>query len=143
MDVKTIVSIFLGSILIQASIFGVVGNKISERDEEVPKLGEEVPKLGEEVPKLGKDETAAIRALSLNNVILRKRLIEEEVEQNRKKRVRKAQTRQEEKGCKEFKTRIEAIATKQSQECVCSITSDGVFYYVCDCRYCATEYCGC
>merc|ERR1711887_317957 len=80
MDVKTIELIFLGNILILASIFGVEADKISEKDREVPKLAKQGNNL---------EETAAVRALSLKNVILQRRLTKEDIERNRKKTCRK------------------------------------------------------
>jgi len=77
MDVKTIGLIFLGSILIQASFFGVVADKVPDKDGEVTKLGKEGNHLM---------ETAAVRALSLNNVILKKRWTREE---NKNKKISK------------------------------------------------------
>jgi len=78
MDVKVIALVFFGSILIQASIFGVAADNISEKDREVPKLVKQGNNL---------EETAAVRALSLKNMILQKRLMKEDIKENRKKRV--------------------------------------------------------
>jgi len=77
MDVKTFGLIFLGSILIQASIFGVVADKVPDKDGEVTKQGKEGNHL---------EEAAAVRAQSLNNVILKKRWTREE---NEKKKISK------------------------------------------------------
>jgi len=74
MDVKTITLIFLGSFRIQASIFGVAADKISEKDKEVPKLMNQGNHL---------DETAEVRELSLKNVILQKRMIKEDIKEKR------------------------------------------------------------
>jgi len=86
MDVKTIGFIFLGSILIQASIFGVGADKITEKDREVPKLAKRGNNL--------ETAAAAVRALSLKNMIVQRSLIKEDVKENRKKRAGNAQTRQ-------------------------------------------------
>jgi len=81
MDVKTIRLIFLalglGSILIQASIFGVVADKVPDKDGEVPKLAKE---------RNHQEETVAVRALSLKDTTLQKRSIREDIKENRKKR---------------------------------------------------------
>jgi len=60
MDVKIVKFIFLESILIQASIIGIVADKIIEKDGEVPKLA----KQGNNMEK-----TAAVRAQSLKNIL--------------------------------------------------------------------------
>jgi len=91
MDVKTIGLIFLGSFLIQASIFGVAGDKVPDKDGEVSKLVKEGNHL---------EEKAAVKGLSLKNMILQKRSIKEDIKENRQKRAGKVQTRQEDKpGC--------------------------------------------
>jgi len=77
MDVKTIGLIFLGVILIQASVFGVVADKIPHKHGEVPKLAKEGNHL---------KETAAVRALSLNSMILKKRLTREGIKENKEKK---------------------------------------------------------
>jgi len=76
MDVKTIGLIFLGSFLIQASIFGVAADKVPDKDGEVPKL----VKAGNHL-----EETAAVRGLSLKNMLLQKRSINEDIKENKKK----------------------------------------------------------
>jgi len=90
MDVETIGLIFLGSFLIQASIFGVAGDKVPDKDG--------VPKLVKEGNHL--EEKAAVKGLSLKNMILQNRSIKEDIKENRQKRAGKVQTRQEDKpGC--------------------------------------------
>jgi len=90
MDVKTIKLVLLGSILIQASIVGVAADKISEKDREVPKLANQGNNL---------EETAAVRALSLEKMILQESLLKKDVKENRKKRAGNAQKRQEGDTC--------------------------------------------
>jgi len=90
MDVKTIELVLLGSILIQASIVGVAADKISEKDREVPKLANKGNNL---------EETAAVRALSLEKMILQESLLKKDVKENRKKRAGNAQKRQEGETC--------------------------------------------
>jgi len=85
MDVKTIGLIFLGSFLIQASIFGVAGDKVPDKDG--------VPKLVKEGNHL--EKKAAVEGLSLKNMILQNRSIKEDIKENRQKRAGKVQTRQE------------------------------------------------
>merc|ERR1711970_1204965 len=57
----------------------------------------EVPKLVKEGNHL--EETAAVRGLSLKNMLLQKRSINEDIKENRKKHAGKVQTRQEDKPC--------------------------------------------
>jgi len=130
MDVKTILLIFFGSILIQASIFGVEADKISEKDREVLKLANQGNHL---------EETAAVRGLSLENK-LQKRLIKEDIEENRKKRAEKVQTRQEDEsrppGCTWFvcdygkenrQKRAEKVQTREEDEYGCEWINGGVY----------------
>jgi len=88
MDVETIKLIFLGCILIQASIIGVTAGEISEKDREVPKLANQGNNL---------EETAAVRDLSLKNVILQNSLQNEDIKELRIKRKSHLET------CENFK----------------------------------------
>ena len=57
--------------------YRVAGDKVPDKDGEVPKLVKEGNHL---------EETAAVKGLSLKNMILQKRSIKEDIKENRQKR---------------------------------------------------------